>query len=429
MTGHHTSGINPSGKRPVLSESVVDRPCADCLDDSVAAERRHLPLPRHRAFWVLAFLFAAIMVGTTLPTPLYVIYQGQMHFSSGILTVIFAAYAAGVLAALLLAGRSSDQVGRRPVLAAALILSALSTATFILATNVGLLLVGRILSGLSAGLMTGTGTAALTEMLGASGRRRASLVATTVNMGGLGLGPLVAGLFAQYRPNPTVLVFEVYLVVLAAAGLGLLLIPETVSPRRGLTLRFAGLGIPQRGRREFLAAGVAGFAAFSLLGLFTALAPTFLEGVLHQHSHAVGGTVVFLLFAADTAAQILLFRFASRPVVLFGLGLFPAGLGLIVAALSQASMALFLTGTIVAGIALGAVFMGSLATANRLAPPDRRGQVVSTYFVFCYIGTIIPVIGVGIASQYIGNFRAVLACSILLAILCVFSLTSISTGR
>jgi MFS family permease len=167
-----------------------------------------------------------------LPTPLYVIYQAQWHFSAAIVTVIFAVYAAGVLAALLLAGRSSDQAGRKPVLAAALAASALSTVVFILAPNVAVLLAGRIMSGLSAGLMTGTATAALAELIPASASRRASLVATTANMGGLGLGPLIAGLFAQYALHPTTVVFEVYLGVLAAAGLCLLFVPETVSPRQ-----------------------------------------------------------------------------------------------------------------------------------------------------------------------------------------------------
>jgi MFS family permease len=108
-----------------------------------------------------------------------------------------------------------------------------------------------------------------------------------------------------------------------------------------------------------------------------------------------------------------------------GLGLFLAALALIVAALSQAGMALFLAGTIVGGVAVGAVFLGSLATANRLAPPGRRGQAISAFFVACYTGLIIPVVGVGVASGFIGDFRAVLAFSILLAILCVFSLASI----
>lgn len=108
-----------------------------------------------------------------------------------------------------------------------------------------------------------------------------------------------------------------------------------------------------------------------------------------------------------------------------GQGLLLAALALIEAALSQAGMALFLAGTVLGGIAVGAVFLGSLATANRLAPPGRRGQTVSTFFVLCYAGLIIPVIGVGVASGFIGDFRAVLAFAILLAALCVFSLAGI----
>jgi MFS family permease len=404
---------------------IPDQPCVDCLDHSLVAGRGRLAVPRRVAFWLLALVFTITMLGTTLPTPLYVIYQAQWHFSAAIVTVTFAVYAAAVLATLLLAGRTSDQAGRRPVLAAALGASALSTVVFILAPDVGVLFVGRILSGLSAGLMTGTATAMLTELVPASASRRASLTATAVNMGGLGLGPLIAGLFAQYAPHPTVLVFEVYLAVLATAGVCLFLVPETVSPRRRPTFRFAGLGIPERGRAEFVAAGVAGFAAFSLLGLFSALAPTFLGTVLHQSSHAVQGAVVFLLLAVGASTQLLVARFNSRRVVMAGLGVFLATLALIVAALAQASMALFLAGTIAGGVAVGAVFLGSLATANRLAPPGQRGQAISAFFVACYTGLIIPVVGVGVASGFIGDFAAVLAFSILLAALCLFSLGSI----
>ena len=311
------------------------------------------------------------------------------------------------------------------MLAASLGCSALSTVVFILAPNVGVLMAGRILSGFSAGLMTGTATATLTELIPASASRRASLVATAANMGGLGLGPLIAGLFAQYGPHPTVLVFQVYLAVLAAAGLCLFLVPETVSPRRRPVIRFAGLGIPERGRGEFVAAGVAGFAAFSLLGLFAGLAPTFVASVLHEPNHAVQGAVVFGLLAVGTVTQLMLSRFGSRRVVMAGLGLFLVALTLIVAALAAASMALFLAGTVVGGVAVGAVFLGSLATANRLAPPGRRGQTVSTFFVLCYAGLIIPVVGVGVATLFTGDFAAVLAFSILLAALSLFSLASI----
>jgi len=410
-------------------EQTPDQPCVDCLDHSLDAVRTRPAAPRQVAFWLLASVLTITMLGTTLPTPLYVIYQAQWHFSSVVVTVTFAVYAAAVLATLLLAGRSSDQAGRKPVLAAALASSALSTVVFILAPDVGVLFAGRILSGLSAGLMTGTATAMLTELIPASASRRASLVATAANMGGLGLGPLIAGLFAQYAPHPTVLVFEVYLALLAAAGLCLFLIPETVSPRRRPALRFVGLGIPEQGRGEFIAAGTAAFAAFALLGLFAALAPSFLGSVLHQNSHAVQGGVVFLLLAVGTLTQVLLARFNSRRVVLAGLGVFLAALALIVAALSQAGMALFLAGTVVGGVAVGAVFLGSLATANRLAPPAERGQIISTYFVLCYCGLIVPVVAVGVATEFTGDFQAVLGLSIVLAGLCLFSFARIRNAR
>ena len=390
------------------------------------ASRTAPTAPRQAAFWLLALVLGVTMLGTTLPTPLYVIYQGRWHFSAATVTVTFAVYAAAVLITLLLAGRSSDQAGRRPVMAVALAASALSTVLFILAPGIGVLIVARIVSGLSAGLMTGTATAALTELIPASASRRASLAATAANMGGLGLGALVAGLFAQYAPHPTTLVFAVYLAVLAAAGVCLRFVPETVSPRRRPALRFAGLGLPEQGRGEFIAAAAAAFSAFCLLGLFSALAPTFLGSVMHEHNHAVQGGAVFLIFAVGTLTQPLASRFNSRRVVLAGLGLFLAGLGLIVAALAQAGVVLFLAGTVVAGVAVGAVFMGSLATVNRLAPPGRRGQTVSAYFVACYCGLAVPVVGVGVASQFIGDFRSVLALSILLAVLCVFALASIA---
>jgi MFS family permease len=378
-------------------------------------------VPRRTAFWLLALVLTATMLGTTLPTPLYVIYQSRWHFSAALVTVTFAVYAAAVIATLLLAGRSSDQAGRRPVLGVALGASTLSTVVFILAPDLGALIAARIVSGLSAGLMTGTATATLTELVPASASRRASLVATAANMAGLGLGPLVAGLFAQYAPDPTRLVFEFYLAVLAVAGMILLLVPETVRVRTRPALRFAGLGIPKRGRGEFIAAGVAAFAAFALLGLFSSLVPGFIAGQLHQGSHAVQGAVVFLLLAVGALTQVTVARFSSRRVVLAGLGLFVAALGLIVAALAVSGMALFLAGTVTGGAAVGAIFLGSLATANRLAPAERRGHVLSTFFVAAYLGLIIPVVGVGVLSGFTGTFTAVLIFSILLAALSLFS--------
>jgi MFS family permease len=406
-----------------------DRPCADGLGQSAISLNRRA-VPGEIAFWLIAYVFAAVVLGTAVPTPLYAIYQRQWHFSAGILTLIFAVYAVAVLATLLLAGRTSDQAGRRPVMAAALGFSAASTVLFIFASSPGWLYPARVLSGVSAGLMTGTATAALTEMIRESAARRASLVAAAANSGAAALGPLTAGLFAQYLPRPTVLVFEVYLGLLAAAALALaFFIPETVTRRERPSLRFTGLAIPADGRREFIAAGVAAFAAYTLNGLFASLVPGFTTAILHHVNYAVAGAVTCVFFAAGTVAAVGLARLNSRSVLLAGLGLFLAGLALVVAGVSAASLALFLVGTVVAGCAFGALVIGSLSVANRLALPETRAQVISSYFVFAYSGLAIPVIGVGVATDHFGNFRAVLGCSIVLALLCALAAAGISGGN
>jgi MFS family permease len=406
---------------------MPDRPCADGLGQSALRLNRPA-VPRETAFWLVAYVFAAVIMGTALPTPLYAIYQHRWHFSSGVLTLIFAVYAVAVLATLLLAGRSSDQVGRKPVMAAALGFSAASTVLFIVASSPGWLYPARILSGVSAGLMTGCATAALTEMVRKSATRRASLVATAANTGAAALGPLLAGLFAWYLPRPTTLVFEVYLGFLAVAALAVAFIPETVTRRERPSLRFTGLATPVDGRREFIAAGVAVFAAYALNGLFASLVPGFTTAMLHHANYAVAGAVTCLFFASGGLTALSLVRFNSRPVLLGGLGAFLVGLALVVAGMSVTSLTLFLVATVIAGSAFGALVIGSLSAANRLAPAESRAQVLSSYFMFAYAGLAIPVVGVGVAVDYVGNFRAVLGCAIALGLLCVLSAAGIAGG-
>ena len=405
-----------------------DRACADGLGQSAISLNRRA-VPREAAFWLVGYVFAAVILGTALPAPLYAIYQRQWHFSAGVLTLIFAVYAVAVLATLLLAGQASDQAGRKPVMAAALGFSAVSTDRVHLRLQPGLALPGPdpvrgVRRPDDRRRHRGTHRDAPARR-----PRRASLAATAANASGAALGPLMAGLFAQYLPQPTVLVFEVFLGFLATAGLALVFIPETVTRRERPTLRFTGLAIPAEGRGEFIAAGVAAFAAYALNGLFASLVPGFTTAMLHHADYAIAGGITCLFFAAGAVAALGLARLNSRPVLLAGLGLFLPGLALVLAGMSTASLALFGIGAVVAGSAFGALIIGSLSAANRLAPEGTRAKVISTYFVFAYSGLSIPVVGVGIASDYVGNFRAVLGCSIVLAVLCALSAARISGGR
>jgi len=146
---------------------------------------------------VVALAFLVTMLGATLPTPLYPLYEQELGFGGVMVTCIFAAYAVGVAIALLLFGRLSDQVGRRAVLLPGLVLAAISSAVFLIPGDVPTLFVGRVLSGISAGIFTGTATATLVDLAPEGRQQRYSLLAAAVNMLGLGLGPVLAGALAQ----------------------------------------------------------------------------------------------------------------------------------------------------------------------------------------------------------------------------------------
>ncbi|GAA0569437.1 MFS transporter [Streptomyces antimycoticus] len=353
-------------------------------------------------FLAAAYAFVVTMCGTTLPTPLYSLYQREFGFSSFMVTVIFAVYAAGVIVALLLLGRVSDFIGRRPVLLAALALSGLSAVCFLLAGGLPELFTGRTLSGLSAGLATGTATVMVIELAPERRRRAATLLATGANLGGLGVGPLLAGVLAQYAPAPLKLVFVVDLVLVAVAAAVVLALPETVRPRGRPPLRPQRLRVPKEMRATFAAAAMAGFAGFSTLGLFTSVSPTFLSEVEGESNLAVAGAVVFSVFAASVAGQALGRRLGPGRSLPGGCAVLVAGMAAIAVSLATASLALLVLGAVIAGTGQGLSFLAAVRVVTERSPADRRAEVTSALFVLMYLAISIPVIGVGALSLAVG---------------------------
>ncbi|MFC0039729.1 MFS transporter [Actinomadura rayongensis] len=347
----------------------------------------------------VAFAFTVGMLGTTLPTPLYGLYQQQFGFSNLLTTVIYAVYAFGVLLALLLFGRASDVLGRRPLLLAALATSALSAVLFLTDGGVPVLIAGRLVSGLSAGFLTGTGTVALVELVAPRHRPRAAMLATAVNMLGLGTGPLLAGLLAEYAPAPLRLPFLVDLALLAVAAVGVWRTPETVAaPRRELP-RPQRPGVPPEVRPVFVPAALAVFAAFSVFGLLTAIEPGFLATLLHLTNRAVAGTVVFSMFAGSVVGQTALSRVPGRLALRLGCLVLIAGLGAIAVALATSTLAPLVLGTIVVGVGQGLGFRAGMTAISEASPAARRAETVSSFFVVAYVGISVPVILVGVAAH------------------------------
>ncbi|GAA4888447.1 MFS transporter [Streptomyces coeruleoprunus] len=348
-------------------------------------------------------MFAVCMAGTTLPTPLYGLYQEKFGFSELIVTVVYAVYAFGVIGVLLLAGNTSDAVGRRPVLLAGLVFAAASAVCFLAAEGLGWLYAGRLLSGLSAGLFTGAATVYVLELAPQGDASRATFVATAANMGGLGCGPLLAGVLAQYAAWPLYLPFAVHLALVAGSVAVLLWLPETVRERRPLsTVRPQRPGVPPRVRAVFGPAATASFVGFALFGVFTSVSPAFLAQSLDVHDHAVSGLVVALAFFASTAGQSAVGRVGTRRSLPLGCAGLLAGLALLAGALHWDLLPLVVLSALVGGGGQGLAFRGALSAVAAASPADRRASVVSTLFVVAYAGISVPVIGVGLLVSPIG---------------------------
>lgn len=358
---------------------------------------------KNRGFALVAAGFFVNMVGTTLPTPLYPLYEQRYGLAPVTITVVFATYALAVVAGLLFFGHQSDKLGRRAVLLPGLVLSALSAVAFVAARGLPGLLVGRLLSGLSAGIFTGAGTATLVDFAPADRRRTATLAAVVVNIGGLAFGTLIAGLLAQWVPFP---LRTPYALDFALAGAGFIAVfaaPESVAvTETRFRLLVRKLRIPGEMRSTFLTAAVAGMGGFAVSGVFSAVAPVLLTAQLHVHAPAIAGVLVFVIFAASCSGQLIVDRLPKSAAFAIGSGVLLLGLGALAAAIAMSSLAVLFLSSALSGVGQGIVIGFGLANINERVEARHRGEVTSTYFVLLYLGLAFPVIGVGLAAMGLG---------------------------
>ena len=355
-------------------------------------------------FWAVALTFLTLAAFTTVPSPLYGLYQARDGFSEFMVTVIYAAYAIGVIGALALAGHLSDWFGRRRLLIPAASLTAVSAIVFLVWKSVPGLLAARVLSGVSIALTQSTATAYRAELHAghrpeASGTR-AQVTATTVNMGGLGVGALVAGLLAQWVGHPLTVPYSFFLIAAVLAVVAVALSPETreaVKPRPRYRPQRAS--VPAEARGEFYAAAVSAFIVFAAMGLFAGLSGLFLVVALHHPSHALAGATLFAVFSAAVVAQLATVTWPLRRLLAAGMALMLLGLAGTVTAvwLSTPSLALFIIGGAGTGAGGGAIFKGGVATVIRVSPPESRAEALTGLYLAAFVGLSVPIVGAGVA--------------------------------
>jgi MFS family permease len=264
--------------------------------------------------------------------------------------------------------------------------------------------------------VSGALIAALSELEPKRDLRKAAFLFSAANVGGAALGPIFAGLLAQYGSFPTRLPFLVCLVLMLPFVL-LPLIPETVAERRPLSLKLRIPQVPREIRRDFALASGASFAAWAATALFLTLAPSYVATLLDLRNLAVGGGVVFVMLGTAAAAQTLLRARAFHTTMICGLILLPMGLLGFVMAVPLRSIALLFAATLITGAGQGLAFMGGMTLVNEISPPDRRADIASGFAVISYVGVMVPAIGIGFGTELLGLYGAVCAFALLVGII------------
>jgi MFS family permease len=376
---------------------------------------------------------ACMYMGSTLVTPLYVLYEEAFDFSELTLTLIFAAYAFGNIASLFVFGRLSDQIGRRRTALPAIGVAVLATLVFLFAAGTAWLFVARVLSGLAIGMASAAAAAWVVDLTRNRKEQRGAAITTGAIFSGLAIAVLAGGLLAQYAPAPLKLPFVIYLVVLAVLAFVVSRTKDTVEDRaeslEDVSLE-PRIGVPREIRGRFVSPAVTAFAAFAVSGFYAALAPSLLRRDMEVTNLAVAGAIVCGLFVCAAITAVWTSGLKSRTAMLAGASTMVAAVVLLVAAQMLASLPLLVIGALVTGIATALGYRGSLQVVNEIAPKAQRAEVIASFKIVCFSGNAVPVIGVGVISAIWSPVAATVSLAAVATLLAVVALvTEMGRGR
>jgi MFS family permease len=363
------------------------------------------PLPRATGYLLAAAAISLALFASGTPSPLYGTYAELWGFDSLVLTLVYATYAFGVLATLILAGRLSDEVGRRPVLIVAIATLAAVTVPFMVADSVVWLFVARAIQGLATGLVLSAASAALLDLHKDRDPVAVGLTNGVASTLGLGGGVLVSAAMVQYLPAPRVLPYVLLLVLflIALAGAWRLREPVDVAPAARFRLTPQRPYVPPVARRPFLLAALAVLSSWSIGGLFLSLGPQLSAIVYSSDNHLVVSGLAFVLLAGTaTLSQLLLGRSAPWVGAVYGSLALAFGMGMIVAAAATESALLFTVGAMVTGAGFGVAFLGGLRTLSAAIPPEHRAATMSAFYVVAYGSLSVPAVIAGVLVEPLG---------------------------
>ncbi|MEU7767376.1 MFS transporter [Nocardia sp. NPDC049190] len=350
--------------------------------------------------WAYALVLVAsgVALGVSgAPAPLYGIYQQQWHISALTTTIVFAAYAFAALGAVLVTGRISDIVGRKPVLLVAFATMVAGLIVFVLADSVLMLLLARALHGVAVGSTVVAGAAALLDLRPHRGARSGQLSGVAFNVG-LAVAVLGSSLLAQYAPHPLRTPYVVITVVCLAIGAGVLALREPHATRAAGRIRIAKPAVPHEIRGDFWFSAIGVMAAWSVLGVLLSLYPSLAAQQTGIHNLVFGGAVVASTALSGAVAQLFATGVPARRAAIIGDTGMALALLLTVPALATHNWIAVLAAGVALGATFGLGFGGSLRHLSEVVPHHKRGETMSAYYLLAYSAMALPAILAGWAA-------------------------------
>ena len=359
-------------------------------------------LSRRVSYFLSASIIGLGLFASVTPSPIYHLYAERWHFGSITLTLVYATYAFGVLAALLLAGRVSDDVGRRPVLIVALTALALSSVVFMFAASPAWLFVARAIQGIATGAAISTASAALLDLHVRRDPAAAGLANGVASASGIALGVLLSASLVQLGDAPRVLPYVLLFALFTVALVGVHLMPEPVQERKSFRLTLERPTVPAAVRRPFLLASLAVLSSWSIGGLFFSLGPELGVSLFDTTNVVLAGAGIVALAGSAAVAQIVFGRAPAWIGASAGSVALAAGVVLIVLATAADSGAAYLVGSIVGGLGFGIAFLGGLRSLVTAIPNECRAAVMSAFYVVAYASLSVPAVLAGLVVDHVG---------------------------
>lgn len=354
-------------------------------------------------FWILAAMLLAAVASSAVPSPIYPVYAAEWHLTPLMLTGVFAVYVAGLLASLLVAGRLSDHVGRKPVLVVGGLGVAVSLGLFAVADGVGALVVDRIVQGASVGLLMGALGAALIDNSLERHPNLAGVLNGVVPPIALATGAVSSGALVQWGPAPEQLVYVVFGALLVLMVIALVVVPERVAPRPGAlrSLR-PTVSVPRSSRRLFRSVAGSLIASWALGGMFLSLVPSALGTVFGITNHFAAGALIAVVTGVGALTGLAIQRMDTRRAVVLGLVALVVGPVVTVAFVFMHSLPGLVVGSAIAGVGFGAGFQAPLRMLLATAAPTHRAGLLSTIYVVSYLAFGVPAVVGGLLEPSVG---------------------------